>query len=83
MSSAGAELRLDKSTASRTADALERRGLVTRHADPNNHRAWQLRLSARGHDVHSEMVASVKAEHAAILGATALSLDARGQTPRP
>jgi DNA-binding MarR family transcriptional regulator len=41
-------LHLDKSTASRMAAALERRGLLLRERDPGNRRLYRLRLTCEG-----------------------------------
>ena len=43
------ELRLDKSTASRTITTLVELGLARRMEDPDEHRAWRIVLTSRGH----------------------------------
>lgn len=45
-------LYLDKSTASRVVDSLERKGYVRRKADPKDGRALRLKASPKGHEVH-------------------------------
>jgi MarR family transcriptional regulator, 2-MHQ and catechol-resistance regulon repressor len=47
-----AELVLDKSTASRVADALERKGYVRRRPNPESRRSVLLEVTPRGHALH-------------------------------
>jgi MarR family 2-MHQ and catechol resistance regulon transcriptional repressor len=49
------ELFLDKSTASRVIDSLERKGYVTRSADPKDGRALILKVTKRGRELHSRI----------------------------
>jgi DNA-binding MarR family transcriptional regulator len=48
-------LRLEKSSVSRMAAELERKGLLVRERDPDDRRLYRLRLTERGHTVHKEM----------------------------
>jgi DNA-binding MarR family transcriptional regulator len=50
-----AALYLDKSTASRVVDSLERKGYVRRTADPNDGRALRLEVTRKGRDIHSRI----------------------------
>lgn len=50
-----ARLRLEKSTVSRLAAELERKGLLVRERDPANRRLYRLRLTAEGRTVHRSM----------------------------
>jgi DNA-binding MarR family transcriptional regulator len=53
----GERLRLDKSTVSRLAAELERKGLLIRERDPDNRRLYRLRLTEAGRAVHGRMAA--------------------------
>lgn len=46
------ELFLDKSTTSRVVETLERKGYVDRRAHPDDARAMQIRLTAKGRALH-------------------------------
>jgi len=48
-------LRLEKSSVSRLAADLERRGLLVRERDPDNRRLYRLRLTDQGHALHRRM----------------------------
>lgn len=48
-------LGLEKSSVSRMAAEMERRGLLARERDPANRRLYRLRLTERGRDLHSRM----------------------------
>jgi DNA-binding MarR family transcriptional regulator len=48
-------LRLEKSTVSRLAGELERKGLLVRERDPGNKRLYRLRLTDAGRAVHARM----------------------------
>lgn len=48
-------LRLEKSSVSRLAAELERKGLVVRERDPDNHRQYRLRLTDQGRTMHVQM----------------------------
>ena|SRR2546423_3925063 len=48
-------LRLEKSTVSRLAAELERKGLLVRERDPDNRRLYRLRLTDEGHALHARM----------------------------
>jgi DNA-binding MarR family transcriptional regulator len=50
-----ARLRLEKSTVSRLAAELERKGLLVRERDPGNRRLYRLRLTDEGRTVHRRM----------------------------
>jgi DNA-binding MarR family transcriptional regulator len=50
-----ARLRLEKSTVSRLAAELERKGLLVRERDPRNRRLYRLRLTDEGRAVHRRM----------------------------
>jgi DNA-binding MarR family transcriptional regulator len=64
-----ARLGLEKSTVSRLAAALERRGWLTRERDPGNRRYYRLRLTPEGADVAARIGADLTARHARLLGA--------------
>jgi DNA-binding MarR family transcriptional regulator len=51
-------LRLDKSTVSRLAAQLERKGLLVRERDPDNKRVYRLRLTDAGRALHARMSVS-------------------------
>lgn len=46
---------MDKVAVSRSAGALERRGLIGRRADCADGRAWRLELTPAGHDLHAHI----------------------------
>jgi DNA-binding MarR family transcriptional regulator len=48
-------LRLEKSSVSRLAAELERKGLLARERDPDNHRQYRLRLTDQGRATHAQM----------------------------
>ena len=48
-------LQLEKSSVSRLAAELERKGLLVRERDPDNHRQYRLRLTDQGRAVHAQM----------------------------
>jgi DNA-binding MarR family transcriptional regulator len=48
-------LYLDKSTASRVVDSLERKGYVRRTADPNDGRALRLEVTSKGREIHTRI----------------------------
>jgi DNA-binding MarR family transcriptional regulator len=50
-----AELYLDKSTASRMIDSLERKGYVRRSLDPRDNRALKLELTKKGRELHTKI----------------------------
>jgi DNA-binding MarR family transcriptional regulator len=62
-----ARLFLDKSTASRVVDALERKGYVLRGANPGDGRALKLRITPAGRALHRRIVAEILAEERALL----------------
>jgi MarR family transcriptional regulator, 2-MHQ and catechol-resistance regulon repressor len=68
-------LLLDKSTASRVVDALERKGYLARLADPADARATLLRATANGQKLHDRIRADLISEHEATIAD--LSPDAR------
>jgi DNA-binding MarR family transcriptional regulator len=51
-------LRLEKSSVSRLAAELERRGLLVRERQPGNRRLYRLRLTDQGRDLHRRMGAA-------------------------
>ena len=58
---------LDKSTASRVVDSLERKGYVTRVADAADRRAVQLAPTAKGRALDQTIRADLVAEEAAMI----------------
>ena len=48
-------LHLEKSSVSRMAAELERRGLIARERDPDNRRFYRLRITAEGRALHARM----------------------------
>jgi DNA-binding MarR family transcriptional regulator len=48
-------LRLEKSSVSRLAAELERKGFLVRERDPDNHRQYRLRLTEQGRAMHVHM----------------------------
>ncbi len=54
----GERLRLEKSSVSRMAAEMERKGLLVRERDPVNRRIYRLRLTDRGRAMHREMGAA-------------------------
>lgn len=48
-------LRLEKSSVSRMAAEMERKGLLVRERDPDNRRLYRLRLTDRGRALHAGM----------------------------
>jgi DNA-binding MarR family transcriptional regulator len=51
----GERLHLEKSTVSRLAAELERRGLVERERDPANRRLYRLRITRAGRTLHGRL----------------------------
>jgi len=51
-------LHLEKSSVSRLAAELERKGLLIRERDPDNHRQYRLRLTDQGHATHARIAAT-------------------------
>lgn len=62
-----ARLYLDKSTASRVVDGLERKGLVERRASPSDRRALHLAPTAEGRRLHARIEADILAQERALL----------------
>jgi DNA-binding MarR family transcriptional regulator len=56
------EMYLDKSTASRVVDSLERKGYVRRSADPSDARALSLEVTKKGRKLHSQIEDDLLAE---------------------
>jgi DNA-binding MarR family transcriptional regulator len=56
-------LRLEKSTVSRMAADLERKGLLVRERDPDNRRLYRLRLTDEGRAVHARMAGAFHAQY--------------------
>ena len=48
-------LRLEKSSVSRLAAEMERKGLLVRERDPDNNRQYRLRLTDQGRAIHAQM----------------------------
>jgi DNA-binding MarR family transcriptional regulator len=61
-------LRLEKSSVSRLAAEMERRGLLVRERDPDNQRQYRLRLTSRGRTVHARMARALHARYEAWIG---------------
>lgn len=57
-------LRLEKSTVSRLAADLERKGLLVRERDPANRRFYQLRLTEQGRAMHAQLSAGFDRQYA-------------------
>jgi DNA-binding MarR family transcriptional regulator len=55
-------LRLEKSSVSRMAAEMERKGLLVRERDPVNRRVYRLRLTDRGRALHASMASAFR-EH--------------------
>ena len=62
-----AQLYLDKSTASRVVDALERKGYVTRRPHPEDRRALLLEATAAGRELEGRIRDSILAEERSLL----------------
>jgi len=62
-----AQLYLDKSTASRVVDALERKGYVTRQPHPEDRRALLLKATAAGRELEGKIRDSILAEERELL----------------
>jgi MarR family transcriptional regulator, 2-MHQ and catechol-resistance regulon repressor len=62
-----ARLYLDKSTASRVVDALEKKGYVERQASPEDRRALHLVPTAAGRDLYARIDADILAGERALL----------------
>src|SRR5687768_10335985 len=56
-------LRLEKSTVSRMAADLERKGLHVRERDPDNRRLYRLRLTDKGREMHARMAGTFHAQY--------------------
>ena len=56
-------LRLDKSSVSRLAAEMERKGLLTRERDPANRRLYRLRLTDEGCALHLRMAATLQKQY--------------------
>jgi DNA-binding MarR family transcriptional regulator len=71
-------LRLEKSSVSRMAGELERRGLLVRERDPDNQRQYRLRLTDKGRALHAGMATTFHARYeewvAAMTGAERAAL---------
>jgi DNA-binding MarR family transcriptional regulator len=60
-------LRLDKSSASRTASSLERGGYVRREDDEDDMRAWKLKATAKGRGLNGRIRAAIVARQKELL----------------
>jgi DNA-binding MarR family transcriptional regulator len=56
-------LRLEKSSVSRMAAEMERKGLLERERDPGNRRLYRLRLTDRGRALHKGMAGDFHAHY--------------------
>src|SRR6266540_139973 len=56
-------LRLEKSSVSRLAAEMERKGLLTRERDPANRRLYRLRLTEEGRALHLRMAATFQKQY--------------------
>jgi DNA-binding MarR family transcriptional regulator len=65
----GARLGLEKSTVSRLASGLERKGLLRRERDPTNHRFVRLTLAAAGRIASEQIGRGLADTHADLFGA--------------
>jgi MarR family 2-MHQ and catechol resistance regulon transcriptional repressor len=65
------ELFLDKSTASRVVEALERKEYVTRSVDANDARAIEIVLTARGRNLHRKIEETLVEEEKRLLAGLA------------
>ncbi len=65
------ELFLDKSTASRVAETLERKGYVERSTHPDDARAIQITITARGRNLHRKIEQSLIEEEKRLLSGLA------------
>jgi MarR family transcriptional regulator, 2-MHQ and catechol-resistance regulon repressor len=74
------ELYLDKSTASRVVETLERKGFVRRAPHPGDARAIQLVATARGKSLHAGIEASLLDEERRLIAG--LSPEVRGAATR-
>lgn len=59
----GERLRLEKSSVSRMAAEMERKGLLVRERDPDNRRLYRLRLTDRGRALHAGMGSAYHAHY--------------------
>lgn len=62
-----ARLYLDKSTASRVVDALQKKGYVERHESPDDRRALRLVATPDGRGLHARIEADILAQERALL----------------
>ena len=67
----GRLLGLEKSTVSRLAAALERRGWIIREREPSNRRVYRLQLTDDGRTVADRLGEDLRAHHQQLLGALA------------
>ena len=65
----GRLLGLEKSTVSRLAAALERRGWIIREREPSNRRVYRLQLTDVGRTVADRLGEDLRAHHQQLLGA--------------
>jgi len=65
----GRLLGLEKSTVSRLAAALERRGWIVRQREPANRRVYRLQLTDDGREVAGRLGEDLRAHHQQLLGA--------------
>lgn len=56
-------LRLEKSSVSRLAAEMERKGLLVRERDPDDGRQYRLRLTEQGHAMHVRMASTLHLQY--------------------
>lgn len=74
------EMNVLPSTMTTAADQLEARGLVVRERDPDDRRAWLLKLTGDGADLRSSMVVMARTLLCETLELTAEELDSFART---
>lgn len=62
------DLNTQPSTVTAVADQLEAKGLVLRERDPDDRRAWQLRLTEAGQTARHELIARIVAQFRELSG---------------
>lgn len=75
-----ARLYLDKSTASRVVDALQKKGYVERRESPEDRRALQLVATPAGRDLHARIEGDILAQEKELLAG--FDPEVRGAMPR-
>ena len=62
-------LRLEKSSVSRLAAEMERKGLLVRERDPDDQRQYRLRLTDQGRAIHARMATTFHQQYEGWVGA--------------